>query len=488
MIMDKPVLGVIVGNRGFFPDHLCESGRQAILEALRQEGVTAVALTPEDTKAGSVETLTDAQKCADLFKRHRDEIDGVLVTLPNFGDERAVANTLRWSGLDVPVLVHAFPDDLNQMATYADRRDSFCGKMSVCNNLHQYGIKYSLTTLHTVDPESESFRADLRRFVGICRVVRGLRSARVGAIGARPAAFNTVRFSEKLLERAGITVETIDLSEIFGRARRIDDDDSRLRAKLEQVTAYVPTKGVPNNALLKMAKLGLVIDDWMAENHLVASALQCWTAMEEFYGVQACTLMSMMSNELLPSACETDIAGVVGMYALVLATQKPSALVDWNNNYAGDPDKGVIFHCSNLPKDMFVAKDDEGVASSDDVARMSYQAIISDAVGQENAYGTVVGRLRAGPFTFCRVSTDDLNGRIIAYVGEGELTNDPLRTFGGYGVVHVPDFQRLLHYICENGFEHHTAISLSQTASIVDEALSKYLGWDVYRHSGEADA
>jgi L-fucose isomerase-like protein len=489
LIVNNPVLGIIVGNRGFFPDHLCESGRQAILKVLEQEGITAIALTPEDTKAGSVETLADAQKCADLFKEHRDQINGVLVTLPNFGDERAVANSLRWSGLNVPVLVHAFPDDVDHMATYADRRDAFCGKMSVCNNLHQYGIKYSLTALHTVTPESESFRADLRRFVGVCRVVRGLQNARVGAIGARPAAFNTVRFSEKLLERAGISVETIDLSEVFGRARSINDGDPKLKAKVEQITEYIPTKGVPNDALLKMAKLGLVIDDWMTENDLVASALQCWTAMEEFYGIQPCTLMSIMSNELMPSACETDIAGVVGMYALALASQKPSALVDWNNNYADEPDKGVIFHCSNLPKDMFVGENEiqAGRASTDDMATMSYQAIIADTVGKENTFGTVVGRLRAEPFTFCRVSTHDFDGRIRVYVGEGELTNDPLRTFGGYGVARIPNFQRLLRYICEHGFEHHAAINLSQTASIMNEALSKYLGWDVYRHNGEAD-
>jgi L-fucose isomerase-like protein len=480
--MNKPVLGVIVGNRGFFPDHLCETGRQTILNVLEEEGITAVTLSPEDTKFGSIESLTDAQKCADLFKKQREEIDGVLVTLPNFGDERAVANTLRWAGLDVPVLVHAFPDEATRM-TASDRRDSFCGKMSVCNNLHQYGIKYSLTNLHTVDPESDGFRADLGRFVSTCRVVRGLKGARVGLLGARPAAFNTVRFSEKLFERTGISVETLDLSEVFGRAARIGNDDPKLKAKVEQITEYVPTKGVPDEAVVKMAKLSLVVDGWMVENNLQASALQCWTSMEEFYGVVPCTVMSMMSNELMPSACETDVAGVVGMYAMALASGKPSALVDWNNNYGDDPDKGVIFHCSNLPKDVFADKDYEGLISLDDIPVMDYQEIIAGTVGKESTFGTVVGRVKAEPFTYCRVSTDDFNGRILVYLGEGELTNEPLRTFGGYGVVHIPHFQQLLRHICENGFEHHTAVNLSKTASAVNEALGKYLGWDVYYHS-----
>ncbi|HEY64817.1 MAG TPA: fucose isomerase [Caldilineae bacterium] len=470
--MKQPTLGVIIGNRGFFPSHLCREGRETILKVLEEEGIKAILLSPEDTEFGSVESLEDAEKCAALFKRHADEIDGVLVTLPNFGDERAVANALRWSGLNVPVLVHAFPDDATRM-TVEYRRDSFCGKMSVCNNLKQYGIPFSLTTLHTVDPESDSFRQDLRTFIGTCRIVKGLRGVRMGMLGARPTAFNTVRFSEKLLERVGISVETLDLSEVFGRINRLSDDDPAVKAKREEIENYMPTTGVPAEALNKMAKLGVVVQRWMEENRLRATAVQCWTSMEEFFGVVPCTIMSMLSNALLPSACETDIAGVVGMYILQLASGKPSALVDWNNNYGDDPDKGVIFHCSNLPKALFA----EGPV-------MDYQAIIAGTVGKENTYGTVVGRLKAGPFTYCRVSTDDTRGVITAYTGEGRLTDDPIQTFGGYGVVEIPNLQKLLRHICENGYEHHVAINPAQVADAVAEALGKYMGWEIYYHRG----
>ena len=475
----KPVtLGIIIGNRGFFPDHLCITGRDTILKVLKEEGIEAILLPAEATKAaGSIATNNDAQMCADLFKQNRDKIDGVLITLPNFGEERPIANTLRWSGLDVPVLVHAFPDTMSRM-TIADRRDSFCGKMSACNNLLQYGIKFSLTALHTVDPESDSFRSDLRKFAATCRVVKGLRGARLGAIGARPTAFNTVRYSEKLLEHTGISVDTLDLSELFGRAARIKSDDPHLRAKLDTVRSYVPAGGVPGESLFRMARLGVVIDQWMQENMLVASAIQCWTAMQEFYGVVPCTVMSMMSNTMVPSACETDIAGVVGMYAMTLASGKPSALVDWNNNYADDPDKGIIFHCSNLPKDLFV---EESIAV-EDVPHMDYQAIIAGTVGKDSTYGTVVGRLKSTPLTYCRVSTDDLNGKVIAYLGEGSLTDDPVSTFGGYGVVNIPRFQDLLVHICENGFEHHVAVNPARVAPALNEALAKYMGWKTYYH------
>jgi len=467
--MEGTTLGVIIGNRGFFPAHLCDTGRETILRVLREEGMTPVVLGREDTQFGSVETREDARKCAALFKEYREEIDGVLVTLPNFGEERGVADGLRLSGLDVPVLIHAFPDELGRM-TIADRRDSFCGKMSVCNNLSQYDIPYTLTRRHTVAPDSESFRQDLRNFAATCRVVRGLRGARIGTLGARPAAFLTVRYSEKLLEQAGVSVETLDLSEAFGRAARLRDDDPQVQRKLEGIKAYVSTRGIPEEALVKMAQFALVMERWMEENELQATAVQCWTSMEEFFGIVPCTVMSMMSQGLLPSACETDVTGVVGMYALQLASGTPSALLDWNNNYGDDPDKCIIFHCSNLPHHFFVEP------------RMDYQEIIAGTVGKKNTYGTMVGRVKAGPFTYCRVSTDDAWGTIRAYVGEGAFTDDPVETFGGYGVAHIPDLQGLLQYICENGFEHHVAANLSQVASAVEEALGKYLGWEVYHH------
>jgi L-fucose isomerase-like protein len=467
--MDKTTLGVIVGNRGFFPSHLCETGRQEVLQVLDQEGIGAIALDPADTPFGSVETLQDAEKCAALFEAHRADIDGILVTLPNFGEERPVADAIRRAGLDVPVLIHAFPDESDKM-TVAERRDSFCGKMSLCNNLRQCGTRYTLTTLHTAAPAGESFRHDLRRFAATCRVVRGLRGARFGMLGARPAAFTTVRFSEKLLEKAGISVEVLDLSEAFGRANRLGDDDPAVRAKLDALTGYVSTPGIPPEALLKMARFALVTERWMEENQLVATAVQCWTSMQEYFGIVPCTVMSMMSNALKPSACEADIAGAVGMYAMALASGKPSALVDWNNNYGDDPDRGVVFHCSNLPADFFQE------------AEMSYQEIIAGSVGKENTYGTVVGRVKAGPFTYCRVSTDDERGVIRAYLGEGQLTTDPLDTFGGFGVVQIPSFQALLRHICANGYEHHVAVNRAQVADALDEALTKYMGWDVYHH------
>jgi L-fucose isomerase-like protein len=354
--------------------------------------------------------------------------------------------------------------------TILHRRDSFCGKMSACNNLRQYGIPYSLTRLHTVSLDSDDFRKDLAWFAAVCRVANGMRNLRVGSIGARPTAFNTVRYSEKLLEASGISTETLDLSEVFGRIAKLKDDHAGVQGKLADIRKYVTTGGVPDAALIKMAKLGYVIDDWMKSADLRISAVQCWTSMEEYFGVVPCTIMSMMSNNLFPAACEVDVCGTLSMHALALASETPSALLDWNNNYGDDPDKAVCFHCSNLPKHFF-----------QDV-RMDFQEIIAGTVGKENTFGTVVGRVKPGAMSFARFSTDDTAGVIRGYVGEGTFTNDALNTFGGVGVVQIAQLQKLLHYICENGFEHHVAANFSITAGAVHEAAVRYLRWPMYWH------
>jgi len=342
--------------------------------------------------------------------------------------------------------------------------------MSACNNLRQYGIPYSITTLHTESPDSAEFAKDLEWFGAVCRVVKGFRNLRVGAIGARPAAFNTVRYSEKILEANGISIETLDLSEVLGRIERMKDNDDAPQAKLAAIQKYVDSANVPKPALLKMAKLGAVIDQWMAATDVTISAVQCWTSIEENLGVVPCTVMSMMSNELLSSACEVDICGVLGMHALQLASGTPSALLDWNNNYGSDPNKAVCFHCSNLPKHFFRS------------VKMDFQEIIAGTVGKENTFGTCVGLIKPGPMSFARFSTNDTAGKMRGYVGEGRFTDDPLNTFGGAGVVEIPRMQKLLHFICENGFEHHVAANLSTVASAVHEATTRYLGWEMYWH------
>jgi len=465
-IQKTPVLGVIYGNRDFFPDQLVTEARADLDRLFEEMGIRAVQLSDHDTKLGGVETHADARKCAELFRKHRDEIDGVLVCLPNFGDEKGVLDALRLSGLDVPVLIQAYPDRPDELSP-ARRRDAFCGKISVCNNLVQAGIRFSLTRSHVVHPLSAEFRRDLQVFLGVCRVVKGLRGLRLGAVGARPGAFNTVRYSEKILERHGISVTTVDLSEVLGAAGKLDARHPAVVAKLDEIRSYAPAPAVPEEKLVQMAKLGVVLADWMNTHHLQATAIQCWTSLQRHYGCNVCTLMSMMSERFLPSACEVDITGALTMYAMQLASGTPAALVDWNNNYGDDPEKCVLFHCGNWAKSFLP-----------DI-RIANAPILGSILGVENTYGALEGRTPAGPLTYGRITSADAEGRLRGYVGEGELTNDELRTFGNRAVARVPRLQEVLRFVCRNGFEHHVVMTCSRTASVLAEAWGNYLGWDV---------
>ena len=370
----------------------------------------------------------------------------------------------------MPVLIQAYPDEPGKMDV-VNRRDAWCGKISVCNNLYQFGIKYSLTTKHVVSPSDASFIADMKNFIAVCRVVKGMRKVRIGAVGARPGAFNTVRYSEKILQRNGISVTTVDLSEILGNANKLTADDKAVKEKLEKIHAYASTGKTPNDRLIQIAKLDVVLADFMQENALDATAIQCWTSLQKNYGCNVCTSMSMMSENMLPSACEVDVTGTLSMYAMQLASGSPSALVDWNNNYADDDTKCVLFIAVT------------GLNHFLPDIQISTAPILGTSVGTENTYGALDGRTPAMPLTFGRISTDDNKSIIKAYVGEGALTDDALNTFGNRAVAQINNLQGLMKYVCRNGFEHHVVMNASNTAGILKEAMENYLGWEVYEHA-----
>lgn len=463
--------GVIVSTRGFFPAKLAEEGRQKILRKLEEMGHKAVILSDTDTKYGAVETYDDAKKCAKLFKENREEIDGIIIILPNFGDEVGVVNAVDMAKLNVPVLVQACDDDLDKM-DLENRRDAFCGKLSVCNNLYQYGIKFTDTTIHTCRIDSDEFTKDIDFFSRVCRVVKGIRTARIGAIGTRPGPFQTVRFSEKLLQSSGVTVVPIDLSEIIFAAQRMGDTQE-VNERVKEIKAYgtVPSY-IKEENIVKQAKLSIVIEKWLKENECNASAIQCWSSIQENYGCATCLTMSMMGEKGMPSACEMDVTGALAMYALYLASGQPSGYLDWNNNYLEDRNKCVAIHCSNYPK-SFIGKEFE----------ISNLDILGNTLGFDKCFGACKAKIAAGPMTFAKVSTDDIQGKLKVYVGEGEFTDDPVNTMGGVAVCKVPNLQGLMKFICKGGFEHHVAMNRSNSAAVLEEALGKYLGWEVYRHS-----
>jgi L-fucose isomerase-like protein len=473
MIKTNLTFAVIVGTRSCFSAELARAGREQLLEQIQKAGHKSLVLPAAETPSGAIETVADARKCADFFNRHRQEIDGVIVCLPNFGDELGIVNALNWAKLGVPVLVQACDDELDKLDT-AHRRDSFCGKISVCNNFRQYGIPWTNTATHTVALNSPAFAQDLDFFAAVCRVTNGLRNARIGAIGTRPAAFQTMRSSEKLLQASGITVIPVDLSELIAAANKVDATSARARAKLAQMKGYGSVApGIQNLEAKweKQVRLFLAAEDWMQANAINAAGFQCWTSIQQNYGCATCLTMSMMSDQLIPCACEVDVAGVTAMYALVLATGNPAAIVDWNNNYAQDRNKCVAQHCGNYPKG-FVGKS----------VQISNLSVLGTVLGPELCFGGIDAKVEPGPMTYLRFSTDDVHGRIRGYVGQGDFTSDPFNMLGSIAVCQIPNLQALMKYICKQGFEHHVSMVRTHCAAAILEAASTYLGWDMYLH------
>lgn len=476
VIRRKVTLGVVIGSRAFFSPATCADARRDVLAQLETLGVDVITLPFEATANGAVQSVADADLYATHFRANADRIDGLVICLPNFGDEIAIAELVNRARLNVPILLQASNDEVTKVSV-KERRDAFCGKISVTNNFWQYGVPFTETTHHTCDTWGDEFRADLDRFARTCRTVRGLRGARLGAIGARTGAFQTMRYSEKLLQAAGITVVTVDLSEMMGAATAIRDDDPALQATLARVQSYgiIPAHIKPAQ-IAKQARWTLAVNRWIEDNGCDASAIQCWRSLQDNFGCATCLTMSMMGEDLMPSACEVDIMGALSMYALALASGAPPAILDWNNNYAYEEDICVCTHCGNYPKSF--------IGDTPEVGELD---VLGETIGREKCFGAVKGKVKPGPMTYFRLSTDDRRGTVKCYLGEGEFTEHPFAMDGGIAVSRVPQLRKLLRFVTQNGFEHHVAMVRGHHADVVNEAVTRYLGWPIYHHGAEPE-
>jgi L-fucose isomerase-like protein len=461
----KSTFAVFFGNRGFFPASLQASARRDVSEALARLGHRCLMLDAGLTRHGAVETPREGAAYARFLQEHRDEVDGVILCLPNFGDETGAVAALQDAG--VPILVQAYPDELDKMAP-ALRRDAFCGKFSIMDVFCQYGVKFTALKPHTVHPNDSQFAEQIEYFDRLCRVVKGLRRLTLGAIGARTTAFKTVRIDELTLQKHGVTVETYDLSDVLARTRAIDAGSSKLREKTARLAEYTRWQGVPKDAQRTLARLATVIDELIEENRLDAIALRCWIELQTELGVSPCVLLSELNDRGIAAACELDIGNAVIMHALGLASGQPTICLDWNNNYGREQDKCILFHCGAVPRSLMSGP-----------GRISDHEILKNSLGEGRAFGCNVGRIAATPFTYGSLLSQD--GKLRCYLGQGRFTEDPIppEFFGCAGVAEIPNLQDALQTIGYLGFRHHVSVAPGAVMEPTREALSKYLGYEV---------
>lgn len=469
----RPVkLGYLPSNRGFFSKELAVSMRDQTVEVMRRMGIEVVVPAHDQTKVGCVETRQEAELVAEMFRR--EKVQGIVVGAVNFGEEQGVAWCVKKAALDVPILIYGCQEE-EVLTMTTRRRDAFCGLLSIGEVLRQIGAKYTVARRPICHPTDPSFKDDLDLFVRVCRVVDGVKNARYGQIGARPDAFWTCRYDEKLLQRTGPTVVTLDLSEVIGGANKIPDDDADVRRVTASVRAYADTSGVQDASVLRGAKLELFLRRWAKDNAIDAFAIQCWTSIQANYGVCSCTTMSRFGDEGVPSACEADIMGTLSMHAAMLASGSPAGLADWNNVHNEDDELVNVWHCGVFPK-----------AFAKTAPKLGVQEIIasSGAAKYEDSEGTVEFVARESDLTLVRVTQDPEVG-LKAVVAEGRIEDNPAVTFGAYGWCRLPHLQRLYRDVLLRHFPHHVALTQGHVGAALWEAFGNYFGMTMFHATQE---
>lgn len=257
-----------------------------------------------------METREEGRLYHDWLKSHEGEYDGVILCMPIFIDENGAVTALQDAG--VPILMQAYPDEIGKM-DFKQRRDAFCGKFSVTDVFYQYKIPFTVMKPHVVHPLSAAFRRNLDDFAAICRVVKGMKRFNLGCIGARTTAFKTVRFDEVALQRYGINVESFDLSELVFKVQKKSDDDCAVLKKIERLEAYTDFSRVPENNKKTLAKISVVIDEYIEEYKLDAISLRCWNEMETILRVCPCVLLSELNDRGIVASCEIDLCSAITM-------------------------------------------------------------------------------------------------------------------------------------------------------------------------------
>lgn len=454
------------GNRGFMPGELITGARKEMIEAVTKAGFDYLAMDENLTRYGAVETREEGRMYHDWLKSHEGEYDGVILCMPIFIDENGAVAALQDAG--VPILMQAYPDEIGKM-DFKHRRDAFCGKFSVTDVFYQYRIPFTVMSPHVVHPLSDAFAQNLTDFAAICRVVKGMKRFNLGCIGARTTAFKTVRFDEVTLQRYGINVESFDLSELIDFVNKKKDDDPAVLAKSKRLEGYADFSRVPAQNKLTLAKISVVLDEYIEAYRLDALTLRCWNEMETILRVCPCVLISELNDRGIVCSCEIDLTSAITMRAMALASERPTACLDWNNNYGDDENKVILFHCGPVAQSLM---DGKGAVTE-------HKMFAKGDPG--SGWGTNEGRIKAMEMTFSNGFTED--GKLKVYASEARFTGEPIEKefFGCGGVAEIPALQKKLIRLAKGGFKHHTTVGVGHMKYVLEEAFGNYLHYEVIR-------
>jgi len=460
--MEKVKIGFVPAHRTVFDEKWAVEMRQRTLKALSKiEGLESVYPDEKLTKKGLVSGEEDAEKTIQLFKEK--DVTGIIIGTMTFGDEVAAIKVVD-SLCDKPVLV--FGTKEGPFTSEGGRRsDSFCGTLSVTSGLYRRRIPFIFAGI--VFPEEKSFLHAVANFVRTCAIVKGFKGARIGMVGPRPEGFETVAFNEvAMINQFKQRLVPISLVDILHSAEAASDKDPMIRAIVQEIKARADTSRIKESSIVKIAKLEYALEKYAKEKKLDGMGVQCWTAMQEVYGISSCVSMGRLTDKGIMTSCEVDIYGALTMLIQYFASLRttPPHFIDWTIAHQEEENVFLAWHCGNAPMSLLC----EGCKIT-----LRGHSILANVVGAERAQGTAEFQLKPGPATICRLAEHDGKFKILITKGRIKKSDQELR--GSRGWVQVDNLDALYRTLVEKGFIHHASLIHGEYVQAIADSC-RFLG------------
>jgi L-fucose isomerase-like protein len=422
-------------------------GMEVVVPGPLPDGAAADA-TGELTLHGMVASLEDADAVADFFAAKK--VDALVLCPLDFGDERSAAKVAE--RLHVPVLLYATKEPPAPREPGLGRvSDSYCGTLSMASALHRRKVIFHYAGIFF--PDEPAFLEEVRTFVAAVAVVKGLRYARIGQVGVRPATFETVGYDESaLVEKFGQNVIYTELADVVRAAGDYAGDDARVLQAVADVRASMSQIAISDHSLLEAARFEVALADFWARSRLSALAVQCWPSLQAQMGISMCAVQGRLTAQGMLTSCEADVLGALAMltsYQSAMGSTVPH-FIDWTIQHRENPNRLLAWHCGNAP--ACLAKDPARIALR---SRRDMTGTMPIPERDPQA-GLAQFQIRPGRVTFCRLVEYDNQWKML--VASGEIVPSEETLAGTWAWVQVKDHEKLYRTLVEEGFVHHASM------------------------------
>jgi len=456
---------------GFVPSHRSPFDKKWAIE-MRNRTIKSIEANVSDvelvypdstiTDGALVTSKEDACRVIELFKEKN--IKGLIIGMMTFGEE--LPNLLIAEAFEnLPVFVFGtkegpFTEDGNR------KSDSFCGTISTASGLARRNINFDFSGIHF--PEENEFLENIQRFVKVVNACDNFKGMRIGAIGPRPAPFETCAINEMdLITKFRIKVIPFTLLKLKADLEKIEF--TNIIDKFEQIKKFYNCSLSDDNMIAKSAKLEHILGKYAQEENLSGFGVQCWTAIQEEIGISPCLSMGRMTDKGIMCACEVDILGAITMviqHNLTMNKDVPH-FIDWTIQNQEDENTFLAWHCGNAPVSL---------KCGSCIPEIKSHSILGQQIGYDKSFGTAEFQLKEGNVTINRLV--EINGIFKMLSVKGDTVPDNRNLRGSWKWVKVKDLKKLYRTIIESGFTHHASMIFNDVSKEV-KTFCKFAGIDI---------